>query len=60
MKKSLSAILVIILSFLGANAYASSLEIKNLKSKISNDDSTQPGGNGLSPNGVKKSKGSEM
>lgn len=60
MKKTLSAILVLTLSILGASALASTVELKLMKVKIESEDGTQPGGNRVSPNGLKKSKGGDM
>lgn len=47
MKKSLSAILVALLSSLGAKALASNIEVKNFKSHIVTTDGSGPGGNGV-------------
>lgn len=59
MKKSLSAVLVILLSLMGAHSLASTIEFNTMKIKIDSEDSTQPGGNRITPNGLKKSKGGE-
>ena len=55
MKKSLSAILVIVLSLLGAKAFAAKVDVKLSKVKMETQDGTDPGGNGTTKNGLVKS-----
>ena len=56
MKKTLYALVVLVLSMSGAKSFASTLEIKQIsKVIIDSEDGTGPGGNGSVKNGVIRS-----
>ena len=55
MKKSLSALLVIVLSMIGAKAMAAKLDLNLNNIKMESQDGTDPGGNGTTKNGLVKS-----
>ncbi len=56
MKKSLSALLVIVLSMIGAKAMAAKVDVNVNRVKMDTSDGTDPGWNGSTKNGATKSK----